>query len=67
LGDAGQVGNHGFDSVSLPFNLGDDALHLVAVEGIGDILRALAGAFDAGQTYPTNVDERHVGQTLTNG
>lgn len=45
LSDAGQVDDNGLDSVTLAFNLGLDALHLVAVEGIADIA--------------TNVDESH--------
>lgn len=45
LSDAGQVDDNGLDTVTLAFNLGLDALHLVAVEGIADIA--------------TNVDESH--------
>jgi hypothetical protein len=48
LRNAGQVGDDSLDAVSLALDLGDDALHLVAVEGVGDIA--------------ANVDERHVGQ-----
>lgn len=50
VGNAGQVGNNGFDTVALALNLRLKALHLVAVEGVGDIAR--------------NVDGRHVGQLM---
>ena len=37
LGNGGQVDNNGLDTVSLSFNLGLEALHLVAIEGVADI------------------------------
>ena len=37
LSHAAQVDNDGLDAVALAFDLGLDALHLVAVEGVGDI------------------------------
>ena len=39
LRDAGQVGNDRLDAIALALNLGLKSLHLVTVEGIGDILR----------------------------
>lgn len=45
LGDRVQVDNDGLDTVALALDLGLQALHLVTVEGIGDI--------------PTNVDGSH--------
>lgn len=45
MSDAAQVHDDGLDSVTLSLNLGLDALHLVAVEGVGDIT--------------TNVDSSH--------
>ena len=37
LSHAAQVDNDGLDAVALAFNLRLDFLHLVAVEGVGDI------------------------------
>jgi len=39
LRDAGKVGDDRLDAITLAFNLGLKPLHLVTVEGIGDILR----------------------------
>jgi len=47
LGNRVQVDNDGLDTIALALNLGLDFLHLVAVEGIGDI--------------PANIDSSHVG------
>jgi len=38
LRNAAEVRDNSFDSVALSFNLGLQALHFVAVEGVGDIL-----------------------------
>jgi hypothetical protein len=38
VSNAAEVGNDGFDTVTFAFNLGLETLHLVAVEGVGDIL-----------------------------
>jgi hypothetical protein len=37
LSDAAQVDNNGLDAVTLAFNLGLEALHLVAIERVADI------------------------------
>lgn len=37
LGDVAQIDNDSLDAIALALNLGLQALHLVAVEGIGDI------------------------------
>ena len=63
LRDAAQVGNDGLDAIPLAFDLGLKALHLVAVEGVGDIL-CLASVGSRGRlgfrrTYPTNVNVSH--------
>lgn len=42
LGDAGQVGNDRLDAITLALNLGLKPLHLVTVEGVGDILRQVS-------------------------
>ena len=47
LGNAGKIDNNGLDSITLAFNLGLQALHLVAIEGIAHIA--------------TNVDKSHDG------
>jgi hypothetical protein len=36
--DAAEIGDNSLDSVSFSFNFGLETLHLVAVEGVGDIL-----------------------------
>lgn len=38
VGDTLQVGNDGLDAVAFAFDFGLDFLHLVAIEGVGDIL-----------------------------
>lgn len=38
VGDTAKVDNDGLDTVAFSFNLGLQPLHLVAVEGVGDIL-----------------------------
>ena len=38
LGDAGQVDDNSLDAVTFALDLGNKFLHLVAVEGVGDIL-----------------------------
>jgi hypothetical protein len=45
LGNAGQVDNNGFDTVSFAFNLCLETLHLVAIEGVADVA--------------ANIDESH--------
>lgn len=45
MSDTTQVDDDGFDPVALSFNLGHNTLHLVAIEGVGDIA--------------TNVDSGH--------
>ena len=42
LRDAAQIDNYRLDTISFAFDLGHKPLHLVAVEGIGDILTSLA-------------------------
>ena len=39
MSDAAKVGNDSLDAVALTLDLGLETLHLVAVEGVGDILR----------------------------
>ena len=39
LSNTAKIDDDSLDAVSLPFNLGLETLHLVAVEGIGDILK----------------------------
>jgi hypothetical protein len=64
----GQIGNNGFDAVAFAFDLGHEAFHLVAVEGIGDILlTSQKGSWRpccAQDTYPTNVESGHDGQLI---
>lgn len=38
MSNAAEIDNDGLDTVALAFNLGLQFLHLVAVEGVGDIL-----------------------------
>jgi hypothetical protein len=38
LGDAAEIGHNGFDAVAFTLDLGLQALHLVAVKGVGDVL-----------------------------
>ena len=42
LRDARQVGDDRLDAVALSLDLGLESLHLVAVEGVGDILRQVS-------------------------
>jgi len=42
LRDAAQVGDDRLDAVAFALNLGLEPLHLVTVEGIGDILRQVS-------------------------
>lgn len=37
-----QVGDDGFDAITLSLNFRLESLHLVAVKGIGDILRTMS-------------------------
>ena len=39
LSDVAQVDDDGLDTVTLAFNLGLKTLHLVAVEGVADVLQ----------------------------
>jgi hypothetical protein len=48
VGNAGQVDNDGLDAVALALNLGLEALHLVAVEGVGDIAANVDGSHGCG-------------------
>lgn len=48
LSHAAQVDNDGLDAVALAFDLGLDALHLVAVEGVGDIAANVDGSHGDG-------------------
>ena len=41
MSNAAEIDNDGLNTVALAFNLGLQFLHLVAVEGVGDILRIL--------------------------
>ena len=47
-GDAGQVDDDGLDAVAFALDLGLQALHLVAVEGVGDIAADIDGGHDCG-------------------
>jgi hypothetical protein len=47
--DAAQVDNDRLDSVTLAFNLGLNALHLVTVEGVGDIATNVDSSHDCGR------------------
>ena len=55
LSDAAQVDNNGLDAVAFAFNLRLKLLHLVAVEGIGDILRQ-----SSKQLISSQQDDLHV-------
>lgn len=46
VGNVVQVDDNSLDTIALALNLGLEALHLVTVEGVGDI--------------PTNVDASHI-------
>lgn len=46
--DGGQVDDNGLDSVALALNLRLNLLHLVAVEGVGDIAANVNGGHDCG-------------------
>ena len=48
VGNAGQVDDDGLDAVALAFDLGLEALHLVAVEGVGDIAANVNGSHGCG-------------------
>ena len=51
LGNAGQIDDDSLDAVSFAFNLGLETLHLVAVEGIGDIPANVDGSHDCGSCW----------------
>ena len=38
MSDATEIGNDGLDTVAFALNLGLETLHLIAIEGIGNIL-----------------------------
>ena len=62
LRDAAKIDYHSLDAVALSLNLGHEAFHLVAIEGIGDILgRSAYKAFssDNTTTHAANVDGSH--------
>ena len=63
LRDAGQVGDDRLDAIALSLDLGLESLHLVTVEGVGDILRQVSHGSSKQQnvpaTYPANVDGSH--------
>jgi len=65
VGDIGQVDNDSLDTVAFALDLGLKALHLVAVEGVGDILdnRSALGlrVLWIVATHPANVDVGHGG------
>jgi hypothetical protein len=48
IGNTAQIDNDGLDAVALAFDLGLDALHLVTVEGVGDIATNVDGSHDDG-------------------
>lgn len=48
VGNAGQVDDDGLDAVALALDLGLQALHLVAVEGVGDIAADVDGGHGCG-------------------
>lgn len=48
LGDAAEVDDDSLDAIALAFNLGLDPLHLVAVEGVGDIATDIDGGHGDG-------------------
>ena len=41
MGDVAQVDDDGLDTVTLTFNLGLKTLHLVAIEGVADVLQTV--------------------------
>ena len=45
LRDTGQVGDDSLDAIALALNLGLEPLHLVTVEGVGDILRHVSHGY----------------------
>lgn len=48
MSNAGQVYDDSLDAVTLAFNLRLEALHLVAVEGVGDIAANVDGSHGCG-------------------
>ena len=48
VGDGVQVDNNSLDTVALALNLGLQTLHLITVEGIGDIPANVDGSHDDG-------------------
>lgn len=48
VSNAAQVDDDGLDAVTLALNLGLDTLHLVAVEGVGDVATDVNVGHDCG-------------------
>lgn len=51
LGHAAEVDDDGLDAVTFAFNLGLELLHLVTVEGVGDIATNVDGSHDCGLRF----------------
>jgi len=48
MGNTGQVGDNGFDSVTFALDLGHQTFHLVAIERVGNIPTNIDGSHDCG-------------------
>lgn len=60
-GNTAEVDDDSLDTISFAFDFGLDALHLVAVEWVGDILELVSSSrYMASKiTHPTNIDGSH--------